>query len=789
MRRLRSRLIAAFLGVACMAMIPLAIVSYYTTQVRNEKVRRQFIENTLKDIENYINYQSNIPTEVLFPLSQWLQKRFPFRQDLLDLLEYSDSLDDAAVRDGLNWWEKQLWNEVLSSNVPGANLLLQLSPQLLKFNLNSMRKYPQYPIQIIPKQIYLQMKEWLDDGLFYEENGKIYCYKVQEIFKGEKREEQELVGALFCPILLIEKYPGEPNRSPDIFLQSKRYDSQLLVMNPNPQIFEKYLSEEQMDRLFGILPHREYRNVNLDKIEIGANDYNWPPQFRITTSGVKSDSQIVLPSEESTTAPLQMKLVPIMNHRRELAAILVLSVPIISIIGTIGNSLLVGYGISLVIIISAAILFSRTISRPIMELADAARQMAEGDFGVRVQAKGMEEHRILSFAFNQLASRIQVQLKQLREKARELEASNRELSQTQHFLENILSNIRTGVMSIDRTGRIGHINAVGENMLHADNWNQKKITDVISCASFLNPITYSLRQGVSIQENEVPYELQNGEIIPMQVSIVPVLEANELNGLVVTFHDLSAIRQLEEQIRRQDRLVALGRMAAGVAHEIRNPLGIIRGSAELLRNRFAGQQGEEELANFILEEVHRLSRVVNDFLLFARPPEPHFDEVPVERLFDEMVEYFNKQPMEGAYELITEAGESPSIAADLHLCRQVFLNLFINAQQAMPAGGRIILRATALSAQEVAVEVEDEGAGIHPDQIDKIFDPFYTSKDSGSGLGLSLVHQIAASHGGRVEVDSVLGKGSRFRLIFQTYESFLRRGSLEAPASSYTGGA
>ncbi|MGC9326658.1 MAG: two-component system sensor histidine kinase NtrB, partial [Candidatus Hinthialibacter sp.] len=287
-----------------------------------------------------------------------------------------------------------------------------------------------------------------------------------------------------------------------------------------------------------------------------------------------------------------------------------------------------------------------------------------------------------------------------------------------------------------------------------------------------------------------PYELQNGEIIPLQVSIVPVMEANELNGLVVTFHDLSAIRQLEEQIRRQDRLVALGRMAAGVAHEIRNPLGIIRGSAELLRNRFAGRQGEEELSNFILEEVHRLSRVVNDFLMFARPPEPNFDEVPLDRLFNELVDYFNKQPREGSYELITETGESPpSIAADLHLCRQAFLNLFINAQQAMPGGGRIVLRAFALSAQEIAVEVEDEGEGIQPDQIDKIFDPFYTSKDSGSGLGLSLVHQIAASHGGRVEVDSVWGKGSRFRLIFQTYQSFIHRGIMEAPASSFTPGA
>lgn len=774
MNRLRSRLIAAFLGVAIMAMVPMAVISYYTLQIRNQKVRNQWLDNTLREVENFLNYQSNISAEVLLPLAQYLQDRFTTSANLLELMELPESLDDPVVREQLNLWEKRLWDEALNNkDIPKGNLMALLAPQILKSSVDTPRKIPQYPIQIIPKITYRHMKEWLDEGLFYEENDKIYCSIVQPILKGTKKDEMEEVGALFCKILFIEKYPDDPSQFPDIYLRIKRYDPQLIAMKPSPTLFEKYLSKDEMARLFGNPPYQGYREVDLDWVRIEANDYTWPQQFRRSPFTIRADADADPTVEDSLTIPLQMKLFPIINHRRELAAVMVLGVPITSIIGQIGYSLLVGYAASLVIIVFAAVLFARTIARPIHELAGAAQQMAEGNFDVRVQEKGTEEHRILGFTFNRLAERIQNQIVQLRQKTDELETSNRELSQTQHFLQNILANIRTGVMSVDREGRISHINAVGESILHVSEWRHKLASEVVACASFRNLITYALRQSISVQENEVPYDCNDGVLIPLQVSIVPVMESGELNGLVVTFHDLSAIRQLEEQIRRQDRLASLGRMAAGVAHEIRNPLGIIRGSAELLRNRFAGQPGEEGLSEFILEEVRRLSRVVNDFLLFARPPEPNLVETPIDYFFEELTVYFTKQPMTANYTLKTECiGSVPPIAADLNLCRQVFLNLFINAQDAMPDGGEIVLRAKVFSEREIAVEVQDRGIGISPERIDKIFDPFYTSKDAGTGLGLSLVHQILTNHRGRIEVESAPGKGSLFRLLFLRYSAF-----------------
>ncbi|HXK94892.1 MAG TPA: ATP-binding protein, partial [bacterium] len=292
---------------------------------------------------------------------------------------------------------------------------------------------------------------------------------------------------------------------------------------------------------------------------------------------------------------------------------------------------------------------------------------------------------------------------------------------------------------------------------------------------------YSLEQAHPVQENEILYELADGTLIPLQISTAPVLENGQLTELVVTVHDLSAIRQLEERVRRQDRLAALGHMAAGVAHEIRNPLGIIRGSAELLKKRFAHQPEEAGLSDFILEEVARLSRVVNDFLLFARPPAPHLDEVRAEELFTEIADYFEKQPAREKYPLVMEPADGvPALAMDLKLGRQIFLNLFLNAQEAMPEGGTITVRARAYSPREVAVEVIDEGMGIPPDRIDKIFDPFFTMKENGTGLGLSLVYQLMSSHGGRVEVESTPGQGSVFRLIFPAYEALMAERQPEA---------
>ncbi|HOJ59101.1 MAG TPA: ATP-binding protein [bacterium] len=740
MKSLRTRLIFAFLGVAVLAMISLSLVPYWTLQYRNKTVRDYVLQSTLEELQAEINQYSNAPAgEVLLPLAQYLEERIVERPGLLELLEETENLTDPVVQNQLSLWEMTLWRRV---------------PEPWKQVLTLQN------FKLIPRRPYLRMKEWLEDNLLYEENGRIYTYAIQEVYTGKRRREMQLVGALILRTLLIAKDPNDPNRRPLLNIR-KQYSTYLTVLNPQLSLLEPYLPRHQVERLAGLSPQNRFEAVDVDRVEIAADDARWPPWFR--------------------KSPLQMKLLPVVNHERQLAAIMVLALPITSIIGTIGYSLLAGHIVTLVVIVLTAVLFARSISQPVRELATAAERMAEGDFGARVIETGSEELRILSTSFNQMAVRIQNQLAQLRQKTAELEVSNREVRQTQRFLENILANIRTGVLSVERNGRISHVNQACVNILRITGWEGKDLREVVRSPALANLIHYSLEQAHPVQENEILYELADGTLIPLQISTAPVLENGQLTELVVTVHDLSAIRQLEERVRRQDRLAALGHMAAGVAHEIRNPLGIIRGSAELLKKRFAHQPEEAGLSDFILEEVARLSRVVNDFLLFARPPAPHLDEVRAEELFTEIADYFEKQPAREKYPLVMEPADGvPALAMDLKLGRQIFLNLFLNAQEAMPEGGTITVRARAYSPREVAVEVIDEGMGIPPDRIDKIFDPFFTMKENGTGLGLSLVYQLMSSHGGRVEVESTPGQGSVFRLIFPAYEALMAERQPEA---------
>jgi signal transduction histidine kinase/HAMP domain-containing protein len=770
MKRLRSRLIAAFLGVAFIAMVPLALVSFYTLQIRFHKVRTQLLEKTADEILNDINFYRNVPgSEVLFPLAQYLQQRFLTNRLLVELLEFSESLEDPNVRNNLNLLEGQLWRRVPEH---WSMALLQANPQLWKRDAYSLRKrtvkYPQYPIQLLPNKPYQEMKKWADKGFLYEENNKLYCYVIQDIVKGKHISEIRTIGGLFLKTLLIEKFPDDPSISPVMYIKKKeQYDPQPVLLNPQPKLFEKYFTEDQIARLFGFEPYKEFQEINIDRVQIDPDDTGWPERFRISLQKdqiTTSDNN----AETITTVPMQIKLLPVVNHRHELSAIIALGTPITSILSMIGYSLTVAYGVTLILIVIAAVLFSRTLSKPINELAGAARCMADGDFDVRVKKQGTEEQRLLSSTFNQLATRIQQQIAQLRDKTDELEFSNLELAEIQHFLQSILANINTGVMSISQEGKIGHINQVGERILQIADWKDKHISESIDSYSFTNLVADTLRHKVSKQENEILYECGDN-ILSLQVSLVPVLENDELKRLVVTFHDLTTLRHLEEEVRRQDRLAALGRMSAGLAHEIRNPLGIIQGSAELLRNRFGDLPGEEGLSEFILGEVRRLSRVVNDFLVFARPPSPNLETLTVDELLNLLEDYFDKQQDNESYTLVKEcADDLPEIAVDVNLCRQAFLNLFINAQEAMPDGGKITLRSYSYSAGKIAIDIEDQGEGITPEQIDKIFDPFYTSKDRGTGLGLSLVHQIIDSHEGKIEVENLPEKGCLFRLIFPT---------------------
>lgn len=231
------------------------------------------------------------------------------------------------------------------------------------------------------------------------------------------------------------------------------------------------------------------------------------------------------------------------------------------------------------------------------------------------------------------------------------------------------------------------------------------------------------------------------------------------------------LRHAQEEARRAERLAALGQLSAGLAHEIRNPLGVIKGSAEILSQKLSGADAlAKELSGYIYTEVNRLSALVSRFLDFARPSQLNVKRENLPDLLEKCLKSVADQGATAGIKIATEYAPSlPKVRIDSELCEQVFTNLISNACEAMSQGGQLTIRAQAGKtagerAYEVAVEIEDTGPGIPEEIKEQVFNPFFTTKKSGVGLGLAIVSKIIDAHGGTVKLVNVPGQGACFRV-------------------------
>jgi two-component system sensor histidine kinase PilS (NtrC family) len=263
-------------------------------------------------------------------------------------------------------------------------------------------------------------------------------------------------------------------------------------------------------------------------------------------------------------------------------------------------------------------------------------------------------------------------------------------------------------------------------------------------------------------------------------------ESGEPSGHVVIFQDVTQVVEMEGELRRSERMAAVGQLSASLAHEVRNPLAAISGSIQMLQGRlpdFDGSREPGKLMEIALREIDRLDRLIADFLGYARPGPLNLRAVGVAEVLDDVLEIFEAGRPE-TVEVHTDLEADLAVRADPDQLRQVLWNLAINAAQAMPDGGVLALsgrRMPCEASQEssaedrkdgedqsklnsIEISVADEGVGIAADDLARIFDPFFTTKREGSGLGLATVHRIVANHGGSVRVESKLGAGTTIRV-------------------------
>lgn len=356
-----------------------------------------------------------------------------------------------------------------------------------------------------------------------------------------------------------------------------------------------------------------------------------------------------------------------------------------------------------------------------------------------------------------------------------LRTTGDELKVTQHdrdvleaLNDNIVRSISSGLITLDLNGRITALNKVAGKIMGVPEAlaQGQDLKNLFAPASLVLPEDpTALTEDVSRHE-VICWESPDERRTYLEFRVAPLRGGdNELLGTLVIFHDVTELREMEDRLRKSDRLAVVGQLAAGMAHEIRNPLASISGSIEILAQDFRADDISQRLMRIVLRETERLNGLIKDFLLYARPAPRNLRLIRLDQLIEEIVEVYQHGKdlcVPISWDLQIRPGLE--LRSDPKLLEQILWNLINNAIEAMPAGGRITLRGRPGEGEagEVRLEVEDTGKGISPRDRDKIFDPFFTTREAGTGLGLSIVYRIVEAMNGTIAVEDVKGGGARF---------------------------
>ncbi|MGA2515100.1 MAG: ATP-binding protein [Thermodesulfobacteriota bacterium] len=376
---------------------------------------------------------------------------------------------------------------------------------------------------------------------------------------------------------------------------------------------------------------------------------------------------------------------------------------------------------------------------------------------------------------------------ELKKKKKELLQKQVDYNQLEAFNQNIIQSLDSGLLTIDLNGNINFMNRTAERILSRDGESLSD-TSIYDLFPKISKVVEQLKRKVpesssDYQRYETLLTNHDRRKIYLGFSISPLTDPEgSLIGHTLIFQDITKFKEMEEQMKRVDKMAAVGALAAGMAHEIRNPLASLSGSIQMLKSELTLDDSQQHLMEITLRESERLNALITDFLLFAQPPQSHKILYPIGRVLEETLDLLIRSPSfrDGIQVLRPTRQEEIRVRIDPDQMKQVFWNLFINAAQSMSDGGKIQVHLSkgdalggtnlSLSSQVrekawVRITITDSGNGIAPEEKEKIFEPFFTTKESGTGLGLSIVHKIIENHEGLIKVDSELGRGSTFTVF------------------------
>jgi PAS domain S-box-containing protein len=431
----------------------------------------------------------------------------------------------------------------------------------------------------------------------------------------------------------------------------------------------------------------------------------------------------------------------------------------------------------------AAGFVARRIARPVRQLAAGATAIARGEFLQRIEPSGFDEIGALAVAFNHMAAQLFQQRRALEDAHQELRQRFVELEDVKRYTENILASLTNGIVTVDLDGRVVTLNPAAEMLtgFFAGEVTSRYCTELFAQTPEIGEMLMeTLASRAPIAGVALALKRRSGVALPVEVSTAPLKggEGKDL-GVVAVLRDVTLVRELEGRLRRSDRLAALGSLAAGLAHEVKNPLTSVLTFSRHVARRFDDPHFRERFQRVVPRELERINGIIERLLELSRPVPASFTRIRLASLVDRAVELFANEIESQQVQVVRDyARDLPPVPADEESLYRAVINVISNALDVMQSGGRLGLRLgwagshegfrparATLASRHVVIEISDTGVGIAPEEADRLFNPFFTTKERGTGLGLAVTHKIIEDHGGVIDFQSVAGVGTTFRIV------------------------
>ena len=417
-------------------------------------------------------------------------------------------------------------------------------------------------------------------------------------------------------------------------------------------------------------------------------------------------------------------------------------------------------GLTAVLVTMAAYKLSRSVTNPLSSLISSTREMARGNLEARVDIASPTEVAALATAFNRMAAQLRERQSRLLNTLSQLRSSRHEILRERNLKKTIVENVEAGILTLDTESRVTSFNSSASRILGLET----------------TPLRLSLAETLAewpeLQKalDRAPEHVKWGDYVSMErkganltfrLTLYPLTTGPDADR-ILTVEDLTERVNFRQQMARFERLASLGRLSAGIAHEVRNPLTGISLLLDELHDRLLANPADQLLIQKALQEIERLEGLVTELLYFSSVPVARRDEGSLAEVLNDTVFLVKKQCEKHDVELLIHCPDDlPKLKMDSGQIKQAFLNLMTNALDAMPNGGRLAITLDVVG-EAISISFADTGEGIVAENSALIFEPFYTTKGEGTGLGLSITHTIITNHGGQLEVKSRPGEGAVF---------------------------